>query len=228
MKLVNRISIAVFFVFMVSVHSCKDYNTGKITEGVIKYKITYLKDKAENPLISLLPSYTKMYFKDDFVKFNITGWMGVFESRFIKDAKNKEVVVALKMMNKKIFYKSNEMSDFMGMSNYNDLKIDFDDKTKKILDYDCKHAVVSNVKNNTSFDLYYTDKIGVENPNLNTIYEPIKGVLMELQIEVNGIPMLLVADEVKKEDIPQSYFSVPKGYLSVKKHHIDSIFSSIM
>lgn len=199
-------------------------------EGIIKYKITYLKDKQDNPLLSLLPEQTYMYFNEDQTQFVITGWMGIFESKFTKNNTANEMIVALKMLNKKYFYKSNELSDFMGVgtNKKNNWTISFDKKTKQILDYECKHAFIVDEKNKTSFNLYYTDEIGGKNPNLNTFYEPIKGTLMELQLEVNGIPMLLEASEVIPKNIPTNFFSVPKDYIEVKKQFIDSIFLSIM
>lgn len=199
-------------------------------EGVIKYKITYLKDKQDNPLLALLPEQTYMYFNENHTQFVITGWMGIFESKFTKNDADKEMVVALKMLNKKYFYKSKELSDFMGVgtNKKNNWTISFDKKTKQILDYECKHAFIIDKNNNTSLDLYYTDEIGNKNPNLNTFYEPIKGTLMELQLEVNGIPMLLEANDVIPKEIPAHFFSIPEDYIEVKKQFIDSIFLSIM
>ncbi len=199
------------------------------TEGIIKYKITYLKDSKENPIVALLPKYTNMKFKDNLMQFNMKGWMGVFESKLIKDTNKKSIIVALKMMNKKIYCQSSEISQFMGLNCSDDeVKITFDDKTKQILDYNCKHAVVHNMRANTSFDLYYTDEIGAENPNADTIYEPIKGILMEMQMEINGIPMQLVASEIKHKKISETDFTIPNDYTLVKKNMLDSLLTSVM
>lgn len=230
MNLVNHTSKILLFLLLVILQSCNTKKLNNIQEGVIKYKITYLKDKQENPLISLLPEQTYMYFGKNHTQFIITGWMGVFESRFIKNDEDNEMIIALKMLNKKYYYRGKELSDFMGIgtNKNNNWKISFDKKTKQILDYECNHALIIDTKNNLTFDLYYTEEIGNKNPNLNTFYEPIKGTLMELQLEVNGIPMLLEANDVIPKEIPTQFFSIPKDYIKVKKQFIDSIFLSIM
>ena len=199
-----------------------------ISEGTMKYDITYLEDESENPIISLMPSQLDMSFKNSSVIMEVEGWMGIFKSTFIKNEQNSEAITLLKMMNKKYCYRSVGSQGFLGFSAYNNAKIVFDDETKEILDFLCKHAKVTVSDKNLLFDIYYTDEIKIDKPNEFTPFEEVPGVLMEFQIEINGIPMYLIASEVIETDIPDNIFQVPNGFEDVKREELDKIFSSII
>lgn len=199
-----------------------------ITEGTMTYEITYLQDETENPLISLMPSELNMTFKDNSVKMEVEGWMGVFKSTFVKNGKTKEAINMLKMMGKRYYYVSQSKDGFMGMTESYNLDIEFTENTKKILEYKCHHATVHNPEQNVIFDIYYTDKIAIENPNEFTPFAEIEGVLMEFQLEINGIKMHLKAKEVNESTISDDVFAIPEKYQEVEKEQIDEIFKSLV
>ncbi len=223
-KIITLVIILSFFV----ITSCNELVENGIDEGILKYKITYLEDKADNPLISLLPSHLEMHFKDNSVSLCVKGWMGIFESVFIKQAETGNSITTLKIMNKKLYYISDSVVGFMGDSKYLDLQLKFDNQKKRILNFDCKHALVFVPSENLKFDIFYTDEISIDNPNGNTIFEDIPGVLMEFQVEMNGIPMHLIATELVESKVPDDDFCIPIGYKEVEKREVDTIFSSIM
>jgi len=228
MILSRKINLIVVLFTVLLVSSCHKITRSGIDEGIMKYEITYLEDKANNPLISLLPSHLDMHFKNNSVLLCVEGWMGIFESAFIKQAETGEFITTLKIMNKKYYYKSDTVEGFMGDTKYLNLEFSFDEEVKQILDYDCKHAKVFVPSNNVTFDLYYTTDISVEEPNKNTVFEEVPGVLMEFQVEMNGIPMHLIATELTEKEIPDDDFYIPSGYKEVEKQEVDTIFSSIM
>ncbi len=209
-------------------NGCKGvFKSHSADEGVIKYKITYLKNQDENPLISLLPDHLNMYYKDNNVAMIVEGWMGIFKSSFIKKAETCEAVTVLKMLNKKYYYRIVTADAFMGMSGYKSPKITFDDKQKTVLGKTCKHAIVAIDSINLVFDIYYTHDIAIENPNKHTLYEAIPGVLMEFQLEMNGIPMRLEASEIMDVEVDNQVFEIPEGYEEVTKEKIDEMFASL-
>lgn len=219
------LSVAMAFI----VASCH-INLGKkgIQEGTLKYKITYLQSEKENPIVSLMPGYLQMSFKDNSVRMDVEGWMGIFKSTFIRQYDLNRSVNMLKMMNKKYYYVCSGSTDFMGMQTYNDVSVSFDDEMKKILDFDCKHARVTADSGQLVFDLYYTTDIAIEAPNNQSPFKEIPGVLMEFQIKINGISMYLEAAEIKEVDIPDEEFKIPDNYEEVAKDTIDKIFSGLI
>ncbi len=227
MILSRKRPIFLLLIFLV-IFSCNKFGGNGINEGVMKYKITYLEDKADNPLISLLPSHLEMFFKNNSVSLCVQGWMGIFESTFIKQAETGNTITTLKIMNKKYYYISDSVVGFMGETKYNNLQFEFDDITKNILNFECKHATVFVPSENFEFDIYYTNHIAINKPNCNTVFEKIPGVLMEFQVEMNGIPMHLIATELVEKEVPDNSFNVPDGFKEVEKQEVDTIFSSIM
>lgn len=225
----SSIIVFVIVVFLGIFNSCKLGDKGKdFSEGTMKYNITYLEDENENPIISLMPSKLNMSFKNNSVIMEVEGWMGVFKSSFIKNSFKNEAITLLKMLNKKICFRDTGSTSFLGFDGYNNAAITFDDKTKKILDFTCKHASVTIVDKNLSFDIYYTEEIKIDKPNEFTPYANVPGVLMEFQIEINGIPMYLIVSEVVKREISNDIFNVPTGYEDVPREELEKIFSSLI
>jgi len=219
------ISIILFSITMF-LYSCNKEKTD-VDEGVIKYKITYLEDESTNPVISIMPKSLIMRFKDNSVIMEVEGWLGIFKSSFIKNRNDSQAVTLLKMLNKKYCYCGQGKDGYIGFDAYNNIKIIHDDSTKNILGFNCKHAKAVLSDKNIEFDIYYTDKIKIKNPNKFTPYQNIQGVLMDFQIEMNGLPMHLTATEFKPVNIDDKIFKVPEGYKNVERQEIDKIFSSI-
>lgn len=199
-----------------------------ISEGTMKYSITYLDDESKNPIISLMPSHLKMSFKNNSVLMEVEGWMGVFKTSFIKNGADKEAITLLKMLNKKYCYRSYGSKGYLGFDANGEMNIEFDSEVKEILSYSCKHAKVTLPEKNLTYDIYYTDEIGIVNPNEFTPYEKVPGVLMEFQIEINGIPMYLIASEVNEVEISDEIFEVPDDFEDVPREELEKIFSSLI
>lgn len=225
----STMRLTVFILLFILVSACNlNFNREHMVEGIMTYKITYLQDESENPLISLMPPTLEMTFKNNAVKMEVEGWMGVFKSTFIKPGASDEAINMLKMMGKRYYYVSDTEDGFMGMTSYHNLNLQFTGKTKQILNYKCKHAMASVPDTDIRFDVYYTDKIAIKNPNQYTPFAAISGVLMEFSMEINGIKMLLQAKDIKGCEIPDDVFLVPKNYQKVEKTTIDEIFQSLV
>ncbi len=221
-KLILILSVFVF-------QSCR-FPIGKkpISQGIMKYNITYLEDENQNPIISLMPSFLDMKFKNNSVAMEVEGWMGVFKTSFIKVGKSDESITLLKMLNKKYCYRSDSSDGFLGFNDYHDPVIEFDDSVKEILNYTCKHAKVTIPDRNLTFNVFYTMDINIEHPNDYTPFAKIPGVLMEFQIEINKIPMYLIASEIIESDIPDEVFEIPSDYEIVPKEELEKIFASLI
>lgn len=198
-----------------------------IDEGLVRYKITYLQTEKENPIIGLMPAYLTMQFKNNSVRMDVEGWMGVFKSTFIRQYEKQTSINLLKMMSKHYYYVCTETKQFMGMDTYHSVDISFDNEVRNLLGFRCRHANVSVNNGNETFGVYYTRQIAIKEPNAQTPYFEIPGVLMAFQIEVNGISMYLEAVEVIEREISDAVFSIPEGFEEVPKASIDEIFSAL-
>jgi hypothetical protein len=83
-----------------------------IDEGSVRYKITYLQSEKENPIIGLMPGYLTMQFKNNSVRMDVEGWMGVFKSTFIRQYEQEKSVNLLKMMSKRYYYTCTETTKY--------------------------------------------------------------------------------------------------------------------
>lgn len=226
MRILQVTLVAFLVVFL---HSCKlKIGEKAISEGTMKYSITYLEDESKNPIISLMPSHLKMSFKNGSVVMEVEGWMGVFKTSFIKNGNSNEAITLLKMLNKKYCYRSFGSKGYLGFDANGKMNIEFDEEIKTILNYTCKHAKVTLPEKNITYDVYYTEEIGIDKPNEFTPYENIPGVLMEFQIEINGIPMYLIASEVNEIEIPDEVFDVPDDFEDVPREELEKIFTSLI
>lgn len=196
-----------------------------IKEGSIKYKITYLSSEKENPIIGLLPSNITMKFKDDNVLLELEGWLGIFKSSFIKD-NDQNAYTLLKILNKKFLYISTAGEGFYGMEKPDNMQIEFDDITKDIIGFNCKHAIVT-IPDICEFDVFYTTDIKIKNATANTPLNKIPGMLMEFRLNMNGIPMQVEATDYYDEKVPNTAFEIPDGYERVRRSQMDSIFNAI-
>lgn len=195
-----------------------------ISEGSVKFKITYLQTEKENPIIGLLPSTILMHFKDDKVILEMEGWLGIFRSAFIKDGR-RNAYTLLKILNKKYLYVSKSEEGYYGMSKPDNLEIDFDEVEKEIIGFHCNHANVT--IDTLSFDVFYTTDIKINNATANTPLDKIPGMPMDFRLEMNGIPMHLEAIEFINEKIADKTFEIPDGYERVKRAQMDEIFNGI-
>ena len=211
-------------VCLLSVSCTKQGRHGNVKEGSMKYKITYLESEKESPIIGLLPSTIMMRFNNDKVLLEMEGWLGIFRSAFVKNGEN-EAYTLLKILSKKYLYISEPNEGFYGMKKPDNLKVDFDDETKEIIGFECKHAKVS--IDTLSFDVYYTNDIKIKNATANTPLDMIPGMLIDFRLEMNGIPMHLEAVEFIEEKVPNTIFDIPNGYERVERSQMDEIFNGI-
>lgn len=198
---------------------------GSISEGSVKFKITYLQTEKENPIIGLLPSTIVMHFKNEKVILEMEGWLGIFRSAFIKDGKDQAYTL-LKILNKRYLYVSTSEEGYYGMNRPDNLQIEFDDTEKDMIGFHCNHASVS-IGDSTTFDVFYTTDIKISNATANTPLDKIPGMPMEFRLSMNGIPMQLEAIEFINEKISNKTFEIPEGYERVERSQMDEIFNGI-
>jgi len=200
--------------------------SGKLKEGTIEYKLEYLDDANEKPIISLLPTEMKIQFKKAYYLQSVEGWMGVFRMAGVNNVNAKKKSALLKMMNKKYLYQVDGNSEGFGFNPMKDKKIEYTEEIKEIAGYKCKKANIT--WNDYKFAIYYTDKIKIDEPNWNNPFPEIKGVLLEYQYEMFNIKTKVTAISVIKEDIEDEIFEIPADYKNVSKKEMEDVINDLM
>lgn len=199
-----------------------------ITEGKIVYELAYPQFKEDNIFTSMFPSEMTFRFKDNNTRNELTTSMAVFSTLLLANSKEKKVTHLVKIANK---YSGLEMDSVEIMEEYgkkpDGMEITPTDSTKEIAGYLCHHAFVT-FENDSSknFSLFYTNEIGVEEPNWCTPFHEIKGVLMEAQVNKFNIDMKMVAKSVVAEEYPDEDFVITQEYQPITVAEMADIFQS--
>lgn len=213
--LILVVGIGTFF-YLWKYTSMFDKLGGKdITEGVIEYDITYPKLDPNSMMASGMPSKAYLRFKDNNMSNDMSGMMGLISITYISKAMNKAVEQRLTLINKK--YASEINAEDQKRLNDSYVSSVEEGKTKmQIAGYNCKEAVVKLVDGSET-KVYYTNDIGIENPNWSNPYSKIDGVLMDFQMERYGVVMHLKAKSVLAQKVDDSVFALPADSTEYKK-----------
>jgi hypothetical protein len=195
-------------VYLYKCTSMFDKMGGKdITEGVIEYDITYPKLDPNSMMASGLPSKAYLRFKDNNISNDMSGMMGMISITYISKAINKAVEQRLTLITKK-YASEVDASDLKRLNDSYVSNVEETKNEKQIAGFKCKEAVVK-LTDGSQTKVYYTNDIGIENPNWSNPYSKIDGVLMDFQMERYGIAMHFKAKSVLAQKIDDSTFTIP-------------------
>ena len=206
--------IGIFLYLYKCTSAFKIFGEKGITEGVIEYDITYPKLDPKSMMVSGLPNKAFLRFKDNNTSNDMSGMMGLINITYIADAKNKAVEQRLTLIGKK--YASGISAGALKILNDSYVvSVEPQNKQLKIAGFKCKEAVVKLI-DGEEVKVYYTNEIGIENPNWSNPYSKIDGVLMDFQMERYGIAMHLRAKSVLAQKTEEEAFRIPADSTSYK------------
>ncbi len=197
-------------------------------QGIIIYKVTYPKMDKNNFMMDFMPDKMVMKFKGGKYVTMLTAGMGMFKSSFIVNQDNDQFSQAVKLINKKYALTLEGEQISKSIENLPGYNIEFTDDYKKILNYNCKKAIVTvDNESHDAFEVYYTDRINIENPNWGTQFNSIDGVLLEYQYEKYDVCMRFEAKSIKFIEISDSEFDIDKGYEFISEKEMDKEMQEI-
>lgn len=218
---------AILILIILSFWSCNsDLFSGKLKEGVINYKVEYLDDENEKPIISMLPTEMTIKFKKGYSIQEVEGWMGVFRMAGIRHIKDESKTALLKILADKYLYSVKGGQDAFGFDPMKDKKIEYSTETKIIAGYNCKKATVT--WDTLKFDVFYTEEIKIQDPNWNNPFGEIDGVMLQYQVDMFGIKTKITAESVENIDIDDEAFDIPDDYKNVSKKEIEDVINNLM
>jgi len=170
-----------------------------------------------------------MKFRDNVAVTELSAGMGMFKTNFIANSNDYSLKQVVKLVNKKFasVFNSKEEADVIH-NYYRDFSIIEVEDHEVVAGYDCKKAlVVFNDVSITSFYIYYTDQIRIKDPNWSLPFRHIQGVLLEYQMERNGIVMRFRATQVLDAKVADSDFEIPDGYETVAYEKMEKEMNDI-
>ena len=199
-----------------------------VNEGKIVYALSYPQFEDDNIFTSMFPSEMTFKFKNSNTKNELKTKMAIFSTSLLANNKEKKVTHLVKIANK---YSGLEMDSMEIMEEYGKKPVGMNiiptEKTKEIAGYTCNHALVTFESDSTkNFDIYYTNQIGIEDPNWCTPFHEVSGVLMEAKVNKFNIDMHMVAIQVVAEEYSEDEFIIQQEYQPITVAEMADIFQS--
>lgn len=192
------------------------FNLARISEGVVEYAISFSDLSPEmKEMEAMLPKSLTVYFKGQSTRSEMPSAMG--NTITIANEKTKEFYILMDMMGQKTAIRQTEadLKALKAEQDVKDVKVSLLPDTRTIAGYTCKKAVITFTMKNEkeSLTCFYAPELpSVGNKNAGPGFDQIKGMMMEYQMNLNGIKMNILARKVRAEKVDDSRFTVPEGY----------------
>lgn len=227
----NRTLIVLCIILiLVLQYSCKPkVGKEKIIEGEIIYNIVYFENTMTSVSSSLLPKKMVRKFRKDMVSSSMEGFFGMFMITNISDLRNNTNTTLLRVMDNRFRYTAPPGDYGCCFNPYEGMKIIFCPEQKFIAGFECSRALVTYGNYPAdSVEIWYSSEIGPAFPNRLTPFEPVDGMLMEFNLELQKLKMHFIADEVRKRSMPRSAFSVRGDFVPTTRIRMEKIISALM
>jgi hypothetical protein len=186
--------------------------TAKVFTGTITYNITYPPNTAPN-VAAQLPKTITMLIAGNKVKAG--GTFGPMKQTFIKNADARTLTTLVERDGRKVVMNKSKEQIAADLASEKapatkDLK-----ETKKIAGFNCKSAEVNYLDKRGQAHktiVFYSDELGTNNLNFDNQYRGIKGIPLELELVLHGIPMKLIASSVSPGRVSNKEFETPKDF----------------
>lgn len=227
-SLPTKVAVALLLFAGCSQGTDGDSHADVIKEGKIVYQLSYPQFDTDNIFTSMFPKEMSFKFKNNNTKNELKTSMAVFCTTLLANSEEKKVTHLVRIANK---YSGIEMDSVEIMEEYgkkpDGMRITPTDSVKEIAGYLCNHAHVT-FDNDTAkyFDIFYTNDIGIKDPNWCTPFYEIKGVLMEAQVTQFNMDMRMIATSVVAEEYPEEEFIITKEYQPITIDEMADIFQS--
>lgn len=222
----KRIFFISAFFSLLALVSCSDSKRAEnaLTEGVIEYNAEVVDQS--HPMAGLAPGSATVKFKGNRLQVEMST-MGIFNTIFISDPGKKTLTQMVKFMDIKNACIQTE-ADLVQENKDYELKLEEVKGTKKIAGYNCKKVKATYVNNpSESFEVYYTQDLGLDSINNIGPYKQLKGMLMQYRLKKLGLEMCFTATAVKAEEIKEDVFEVPAFYKIVTRDEMEKLFEDI-
>jgi GLPGLI family protein len=203
----------------------KDYS-----EGTIEYKIIYPQQVIDEGLTMFLPEKMMVFFKDKNLKVRFKGGLGIYHLEYISRSLGDSCFTLFKVFDKKMFYQLNKADHLFLYKDLGSTKItQIPDSTKEIAGVPCQMAKVSfSNAGETTINVYYTQSFDITNPNVNTPFEAIPGILMEFEMAFNDLRLKLMAQKFTPSSLTSDEFEVPGDYRESSAEEVQGMILTLM
>lgn len=184
----------------------------KITECQVTYDID-LSDPDMDPMAKMMMNGMKMKMAFQDGKARVDMKMTMMKMSAIVNEGEKEGVVLMKMMGKKMAIPMTE-EEFEGTGDpVEDYEVEYTGKSKKVAGYSCDQVLVKTGEGET-FELWCTDKIEAATTRTGYGYSKVNGFPLEMDVNQDGMIIKMKATQVSTDKFEDGFFdtTIPEGY----------------
>ncbi len=217
----KKILIAFFALMMIAGVSGK-IQAQKEFSGIVTYKVDLDSEKMGPEMAAMLPKFIKTMVRGNKTRMEMNMPMGSVIN--IQNGDTKEIITLMDMQGNKSVKVTTWDEISAKFPENQDITVREVNETMEIAGYDCKKAVVSVKEGEKTqrFTVYYSPELGNAELNFeNPLFKDINGMLMQFELNDNGIELKLKATEVKKKRINKKMFEIPEEYLQEPKAEIE-------
>jgi hypothetical protein len=210
MKKIILPGLLLALLFLVKFNS--NAQTTKVFTGTITYNIIYPPNTTP-AVAAQLPKTITMLIAGNKVKAGAT--FGPMKQTFIKNADTKTVTTLVERDGRKVAMTKSKEQMAAELASDKAPSTQALKETKKIAGHNCKSAEVNYQDKRGQAHktiVYYSDELGANNLNFDNQYRGIKGIPLELELVLHGIPMKLVASSVSSGRVSNKEFEIPKDF----------------
>jgi hypothetical protein len=224
------LAFSLIFSFLLGCQNKKKEAGPAISEGSVKYTISYTPVIMEKSFSFLLPEEMTYYFRNGSERISFKGELGLYSLDFISDHSTDSSSTLLKIINKKMFVPSSESKKLFIFRSLKEGKVKFiKDSTRTILGYEAHKATIDlNDRQKTEIEVWYTPEISTPTTNKNTPFSEVPGVMLEFSIYFNNVLFKLTPKAVEKVELPETIFAVPPDYTATTIEEIEQTIAGIL
>lgn len=227
-----------FFAAAATISAQSKKKAPNFTEGVIIYDFKMEGTGAAEIDQFMKGSTIQLFIKDSSACLDILFMNGLMHAQIIRNAVSNTNVMLLDipLLAEKIavpFPKTDAEGEdnelFNRMNALDQLKnspspLTFKGK-KRIAKYKCRKGTFDlPAGTDVDFTIYSTEKLRIDNPNVDAIFHVLGGFPLGLDLSAEGMTFEIFAKSVEKKSIPSTRFDIPKGYTEKDMEEFQELF----
>ncbi|ULQ54557.1 hypothetical protein [Flavihumibacter fluvii] len=183
----------------------------KIADITIVYDAVITTGAAEPKLADAFDgATTTVYLKGNLSRSEMVSALASFTT--IHDARSGAAVVLQEVGGQKLLIRMTADDWKDKNRKYEGIRFNTTTETKTLAGYTCKKAIAQ-MKDGSSFIVYYTTDIMPENDDYNSQFSGLKGLPLEYELTQGQLNIRYIVSQVNLNPVPVSKFDIPKtGY----------------
>ncbi len=199
----------------------------KYKEGIIEYGISYTENQITKYPSIILPKKMTLTFNHRLSLIVIESFMGFFKLENLTNFYSKKCTSHLKILNKKYIFNGGRNEMMCCFDAMEDMRIDYLDDTKTIAGLECKKAMII-LECRDPFPVYYTEEIGIRNPNATNPYYMIEGILMQFPLQMGPFWMTFTATSFENTEIKNKDIAISNEAKTVTRDEMTYVVNKLL